>query len=390
MFYTAPAYAQRPFITTWTVDEGSLQLVVPTHRQVETRYDFTVDWGDGVVEHYSGIDPDPTHTYAQSGTYTVTVSGTFLGIHFQRAPNWLRRHLIDINQWGDMRWENMAGAFYGASELRTLSATDTPDLSRVTDMSFMFARASRFNHPIGDWDVSSVVDMSSMFDAAGSFNQPLDSWDVSNVTGMEHMFRSALSFNQPLANWNVAQVTTMEAMFDRAEVFNQPLSGWNVGRVTDMGYMFSGAQRFNQALASWDVHAVLDMESMFSGAAAFNQPLAAWNVGAVTTMLNMFSGAVAFNQPLAAWNVSNVARFDHFLTGTQLDGDYYDDLLIAWANLPLQPAVPHVSCRPSHLQRGRSFGAPVHPRSFWVEAPRRWDEHLRFARGVRDGLAHMA
>ena len=37
-------------------------------------YVFTVDWGDGTVEEYTGT---ASHTYSEEGTYTVSISGDF-------------------------------------------------------------------------------------------------------------------------------------------------------------------------------------------------------------------------------------------------------------------------------------------------------------------------
>ena len=45
-----------------------------------------------------------------------------------------------------------------------------------------------------------------MFLHATSFNQPLNKWNVSKVTDMSYMFASARSFNQSLNNWNVSKV----------------------------------------------------------------------------------------------------------------------------------------------------------------------------------------
>ena len=57
---------------------------------------------------------------------------------------------------------------------------------------------------ISNWDVSKVTNMGWMFENASSFNQPLNNWNVSNVTNMQEMFREAVSFNQPLNKWNVS------------------------------------------------------------------------------------------------------------------------------------------------------------------------------------------
>ena len=64
------------------------------------------------------------------------------------------------------------------------------DVSRVTDMSNMFANAKLFNGDISNWDVSNVRDMFGLFFGATSFNRDLskktrekenEKWDVSNV-----------------------------------------------------------------------------------------------------------------------------------------------------------------------------------------------------------------
>ena len=69
---------------------------------------------------------------------------------------------------------------------------------------------------------------------ATSFNQPLNKWNVSKVTDMSFMFEDARSFNQPLNNWNVSKVTYMYDMFEEATSFNQPLHApWYVVEQSD-------------------------------------------------------------------------------------------------------------------------------------------------------------
>ena len=68
----------------------------------------------------------------------------------------------------------MSYAFYQARNVKN-TASDTPDLSQVTDMSGMFNGAESFNQVIGDWDVSTVTNMRDKFAFADTFNQ-----DISN------------------------------------------------------------------------------------------------------------------------------------------------------------------------------------------------------------------
>jgi len=59
-----------PFITTWETTSPDSSITIPTDTSA-SNYDFVIDWGDGTTETYSGVDPDPTHSYDQAGTYTV-------------------------------------------------------------------------------------------------------------------------------------------------------------------------------------------------------------------------------------------------------------------------------------------------------------------------------
>ena len=60
-------------------------------------------------------------------------------------------------------------------------------------------------------------------DGDDDWYQPLNKWNVSKVTNMGWMFEYAESFNQPLNDWNVSNVNRKFGMFDAATSFNQPL-----------------------------------------------------------------------------------------------------------------------------------------------------------------------
>ncbi len=321
--------ASGQFITTWKTDNPGTsndnQITIPT---VGFGYNYIVDWGDGSSD--TGVIGNITHTYAVSGTYTVSISGIFSSIYFNNSGD--KEKILTVEQWGEIAWTWFGRAFFGCSNL-TVPATDAPDLTNVTDFTYMFRGASLFNQPIDNWDVSNITDMNSMFEDASSFNQPIGSWDVSgvtnmigmfsgassfnqpisswgvsNVTSMRYMFQRASSFNQPIGNWNVSSVTDMNTMFYQASAFNQPIDNWDVSSVTDMGWMFRQSPVFNQHIGNWDVSSVTDMTSMFYMASAFNQPIGSWNVSSVTDMASMFYGISAFNQPIGNWNVSSVTN----------------------------------------------------------------------------------
>ena len=288
-----------PFITTWQTTVAGESITIPVGGATGI---YTIDWGDGNVNY--GVSGDQIHTYDDAGTYTVRISGDFARIYLNgQQPN--ADKLQSIEQWGSVRWESMRSAFQGTSSM-AYRATDTPDLSDVISMRYMFRSAASFNADLSAWDVSSVTDMRGMFYNAASFNADLSAWDVSSVTDMREMFYNAVSFNGDLSAWDVSSVTDMSHMFRNAASFNADLSAWGVLSVTDMSHMFSSAASFNADLSAWGVLSVTDMSHMFRNAASFNADLSAWGVSSVTDMSHMFRSAASFNADLSAWDVSSV------------------------------------------------------------------------------------
>ena len=204
-----PLCGSRPFITEWETTTPGESITIPTDGG---GYNYSVDWGDGTTT--SGEINNATHTYATPGTHTVTISGDFPRIYFNNTGD--KNKITKVTAWGDVAWSSMKKAFYGCSKLK-ITASDTPDLSSVTDMTDMFHGASAFNQDLSKWNVSSVTDMTDMFHGASAFNQDLSKWNVSSVTNMTDMFRAishgSSAFNQDLSKWNVSKVIAMKDMF---------------------------------------------------------------------------------------------------------------------------------------------------------------------------------
>ena len=308
------AKAQSAFITTWKTDNIGIsannQITIPTFDG--STYNYAVDWGDGTSN--ANITGDVTHTYSAVGTYTVSITGTFPRIYFNRSGFTTvgdEEKILTVEQWGTTAWTSMEEAFSGCRNLR-VRATDTPNLANVTSLKNMFVSCSFLwgfpgvNNPdsFNSWNVSMITDMSGMFDQSG-FNQNISSWNVGNVTDMSAMFRSS-SFNQNINNWNVSKVTDMSNMFG-SSLFNQELSGWNVGSVQDISFMFY-ATHFDRDLSGWDVGNVTNMNSTFRESNV-DVDLGSWDVSKVTDMLYMFDDS-------------------------DLSNDNYDNILLGWSQLP--------------------------------------------------------
>ena len=86
--------------------------------------------------------------------------------------------LVDIVQWGCVRFGNRGGYFYQCKNLGRLSARDLPDLTGVTNMMAMFYEASAFQSDLlSEWNVSKVTNMERMFWEASAFQSDLSQWN---------------------------------------------------------------------------------------------------------------------------------------------------------------------------------------------------------------------
>ena len=314
------------FATTWDATASPHTISIPL--EVHSGDPLTISWGDSSADTTVTADGTQSHTYSTSGEYQVSMTGGLSRINLHDSDSTASK-LVSINQWGDIEWATMDGAFRGASSME-YAATDAPDLSGVTSMQYMFFDAAAFdgdlsgwdvsnvenmgatfygtsfNGDLSEWDVSSVTTMEFMFYNAGSFNQDLSSWNTASVTDTSFMFGNAGSFNRDLPSWNTASVTDMTYMFDGAAAFDGDISGWDVSSVTDTSFMFNQASAFDGDISEWDVSSVVNMEYMFSNAATFNSDISSWNVSGVTNMQDMFSSATTFNRDISSWNVSGV------------------------------------------------------------------------------------
>ena len=257
------------FITTWAVSDSDRDITLPMMGT------YSILWGDG--SHSPDVNDSQFHSYDAAGIYTVTVLGEGLENIYLHGDTANARQFRSIEQWGDTKWTTMNGAFGRAANM-VYHATVAPNLSGVTDMTYMFFNTASFDGNLSDWNVSSVTHMTYMFLGASSFDGDISGWDVSSVTNMYHTFEGASVFNGDISGWDVSSVTNMNSMFFLASAFDGDISGWDVSSVTNMGNMFLGASSFDGDISGWDVSSVTAMPSMFISTPIFNQNLGTWYI----------------------------------------------------------------------------------------------------------------
>jgi len=236
---------KKPFVTIWELPESESSsdngiITIPINP--EFNYNYNIKWSKVDAPNVNGEKTGITDggnvvvsgdgKYSIGRKYKIEISGVFPAIYFDEKKTDDGKKLISVEQWGDIEWKSMNRAFAGCSNL-VINAKDSPDLSRVTDMT-------------------------SMFYGAKSFNQSIENWDVSNITVMDFMFYGAESFNQPLNRWNVVSVSHMSHMFERAISFDQNLNSWSLRMKEDVGrtHMFRDAKSFAKRtrISSWELN----------------------------------------------------------------------------------------------------------------------------------------
>ena len=324
-----------PFSSTWRVSADGETITLPLVDDAMYTYNFTVDWGDGspISEITSFDDADKTHTYETAGDYNLVIEGTLEAWSFNNADDGDKDKILSVEDFGDLGYTNLSGAFHGCTNLEDFEGGVT---SAVTDMSSMFEGATDTNPDVSNWDVSSVTGtgMTNMFNGAAAADPDVSNWDVSKVTDMSFMFWGATNADPDMSEWDVSSVINMESMFRDTTSADPNVSNWDVSKVTDMSSMFEGATSANPDVSNWDVSKVTDMTNMFNGATAADPDVSGWVVSEVTGMTNMFDDSGlstanynAFLINLADNNASvqNVAlgvgtlKYDSFAARTALD-----------------------------------------------------------------------
>lgn len=307
------------FVTIWKTNNpgtsGNNEITIPADGN------FVLYWEEvGDPSNTGGplLPSSLTISFPHSGIYRVEMTHTTIGtsahnVIFENQGD--KEKLLEIEQWGNMEWNNLSSAFLGCSNLE-ITATDIPDLSNVVSMYKCFASTGISTVPnMNDWDVSNVTNFAYVFANASSFNEDIGNWDMSNADDIGLMFSGASSFNQDIGGWDLTNMQYMDEIFANASSFNQDVGNWNISGADNLNFVFQGATAFNQDISSWDVSSVKYMESVFDGASSFNQDISGWYVDEVTTMNAAFKDASSFNQDISSWDVSKVTRFQETFSG---------------------------------------------------------------------------
>lgn len=145
------------FTTKWETTGANEDIIIPV--KIPNTYSYDIDCGDDGNFEQLGVFGAGTCNYPTAGEHIIRIRGTFPAIYVNDGA--MKAKILSVEQWGNIVWGSMERAFHGASNLQ-ISATDSPNLNNVTNMSGMFYGATAFNQDISNWNVVSVTDMSNM------------------------------------------------------------------------------------------------------------------------------------------------------------------------------------------------------------------------------------
>ncbi len=277
-----------------STDETSLILSLTDEEELEPTLHFgeedevTVDWGDdsGAATSSAGA---ATHTYAETGTYTVTLSSE------------------DSYTLGDG-----AQPFIGSPYASTVLALRTS--SAAIPLCFSFSNCSRMvTADLGVCgDTSQVTNMAAMFGACSNLEElTLDGLDTSAATSMQAMFYGCYNLTElDLSGFDTSQVTDMAAMFEYcSSLIDLNVSGLDTSQVTTMSLLFDSCSSLTELdVSGFDTSQVTQLVGTFRNCAHLTAvDLSAFDTSQVEYLTDMFTGCLALTElDLSAFDTSQV------------------------------------------------------------------------------------
>lgn len=162
------------------------------------------------------------------------------------------------------------------------------DTSNVYNMAFMFAKATKANPNVANWNTANVKNMLAMFYGAEQATPDVSKWNTSKVHSIAYMFAEASIANPDVSNWDIANVTDMKYIFAGAIKANPNVSNWNTANVTDMSHSFEVARSANPDVSNWNTSKVTNLNSMFFEASSANPDFSKWDIRNVTNIYSFF------------------------------------------------------------------------------------------------------
>ena len=190
----------RPFITRWQ-GKADKELEIPI---IGREYWIVIKKAsDGSVLEADYSNNSYRYTPTEDGELLVEAGPEGVSSFQMEREDYSAEALLRVEQFGTVQWQTMQYAFRHCKNMQFAEGIDTPDLSKVTDMSYMFWGCTSFNQPLNNWDVSKVWSMKDMFCGCSSFNQELGMWKLEKCEklGLNNCGMSVENYSKSLEGW---------------------------------------------------------------------------------------------------------------------------------------------------------------------------------------------
>ena len=134
--------------------------------------------------------------------------------------------------WSNNKTTDMYCMFSDNDKLTKIEGLQYLNTSKVTNMSWMFARCKKIESlDISNFDMSSVTDIRGMFNECFKVKElDVSKWNISNLKTAYDLFSSCYSLTKiDVSNWNTCKLASCSSMFVRCEgLTSLDLSNWRL------------------------------------------------------------------------------------------------------------------------------------------------------------------
>ncbi len=336
LIYQLPYFDPAAFTVKVTAKESLSKLVIlPLYGTV----DATIDWGDGqteqVVETIATKAAMKSHTYAQAGTYYVTVKGSAEKLNANLTTKANQSDILEVLQWGTLNFQSLEKAFAGNTVLTSLPEPAEGAFADVTSAASMFYNCTALTSlPAGlfsgapelsviesmFYNCSSlegvpdglfagntkILDAGSLFSGCKTLKNVPETLfaDMPDLEDLGSAFKNCTSLVGVPANLfkNVPKVTGISALFQGCTALRTLPENLfaNQTEAASVALMFKGCKSLESIPAGLlDAFSkATNMASLFSGCTSLgNLPQDLFkNMSAVTTANYLYEGCVGMSE----------------------------------------------------------------------------------------------
>ncbi len=306
-------------ITEWNVSgDAGLTITLPVSG---TGLNITVDWGDG-TESEVITTAFPTHTYATTGIYEISVLGNCpvwghlsAGKITDEEYSTYIKYLTKVKQFGELNAKRYG--FTDCENLTEVKGATTKTTQNLERLEYMFNSCTSLTSvDLTNFKTENIESFRGMFLGCKVLtNLNISDIRTNSAKYMDRMFESCESLSSiDLSNFITDNVSIMSRMFfDCKNISTLDLSSFNTSNVEKMDSMFGGCTELNEIKFgnNFNTNKVTAMESMFSGCRKLKiLDLTGFDTSNVTNMRSMFNSCVALkNLNVTNFDTSKVTDF---------------------------------------------------------------------------------